>query len=176
MNRRNSDRKKQGTRRPRGEARESGNRLGVSRGAARDAEGKRHHDKGGSRDPTGEVRRSRAETRGSGNEACEAMGHACDSTGEAREPGVKAGDPPAGAHTILDTVGLLCPAPIMKAAQGIKELQCGQILEIISDDPGIEVDMPAWCRSTGNELLRIEKRGLEFHVLVRKGSASCPDV
>jgi tRNA 2-thiouridine synthesizing protein A len=96
--------------------------------------------------------------------------------GEARGSRADTGDPSMDARATLDTVGLLCPAPIMKAAQRIQELQSGQILEIISDDPGIEVDMPAWCRSTGNELLRIEKRGLQLHVLVRKGGSSCPDV
>jgi TusA-related sulfurtransferase len=69
----------------------------------------------------------------------------------------------------LDTVGLLCPAPIMKTAEKLLELRQGQILEIISDDPGIEVDMPAWCRATGNALLAVERRGNQFHALVRKG-------
>jgi TusA-related sulfurtransferase len=69
----------------------------------------------------------------------------------------------------LDTVGLLCPAPIMKTAEKLLELEEGQTLEIISDDPGIEADLPAWCRSTGHTLIGIERRGNEFHALVRKG-------
>jgi tRNA 2-thiouridine synthesizing protein A len=69
----------------------------------------------------------------------------------------------------LDTVGLLCPAPIMKTAEKLLELAIGQMLEVISDDPGIETDMPAWCRSTGNEFLGIERRGDHYHALIRKG-------
>jgi tRNA 2-thiouridine synthesizing protein A len=73
------------------------------------------------------------------------------------------------ADITLDTVGLLCPAPIMRTAEKLKELQIGQVLEVISDDPGIEADMPDWCRSTGNDFLGIEKRGRQFHALLRKG-------
>jgi TusA-related sulfurtransferase len=71
----------------------------------------------------------------------------------------------------LDTVGLFCPAPIMKTAEKIQELQTGQVLEVISDDPGIEADMPAWCKSTGNDFLGMERRGAHFHALVRKGGS-----
>ena len=75
----------------------------------------------------------------------------------------------AKADSILDTVGLLCPAPIMKTAEKLLDLEEGQILEIISDDPGIEADLPDWCRSTGHTVVGIERRGNEFHALVRKG-------
>jgi tRNA 2-thiouridine synthesizing protein A len=69
---------------------------------------------------------------------------------------------------VLDTVGLLCPAPIMKTADGMARLDPGQVLEVISDDPGVEVDMPAWCKSTGNELLDLRRSGGEFHILIRR--------
>ena len=49
----------------------------------------------------------------------------------------------------LDTVGLLCPAPIIKTAEKMNELEAGQVLEVLSDDPGVELDMPAWCSGTG---------------------------
>lgn len=73
-------------------------------------------------------------------------------------------------HATLDTVGLLCPAPIMKTAERMDALEAGQVLELISDDPGVEVDMPAWCRSTGHEFLGIERRGHEIRVLIRKAA------
>jgi len=57
----------------------------------------------------------------------------------------------------LDCFGLLCPMPIVKTAQAVKKLKKGKILEVIADDPGIEKDMPAWCESTGNKCLGIEK-------------------
>jgi len=69
---------------------------------------------------------------------------------------------------ILDCVGLACPMPIFKASTKIKEMQPGQVLEVQSDDDGIEMDMPAWCRRTGNEFLGIVRNGEEYHSFVKK--------
>ena len=57
----------------------------------------------------------------------------------------------------LDCVGLYCPVPIIKTTQKLKELKAGEILEINADDEGILKDMPAWCKTTGNEYLGEEK-------------------
>jgi tRNA 2-thiouridine synthesizing protein A len=72
------------------------------------------------------------------------------------------------ANKTLDCVGLYCPMPIVKTAQQLKDLEQGEILEVIADDKGIKSDMPAWCHKTGNELLSIEEKDGEFHVFVRK--------
>lgn len=69
---------------------------------------------------------------------------------------------------VLDCVGLACPMPIFKTANKIREMQPGQVLEIQSDDDGIEKDMPAWCNKTGNEFLGIIKAKDEYRVFVRK--------
>jgi tRNA 2-thiouridine synthesizing protein A len=69
---------------------------------------------------------------------------------------------------ILDCVGLACPLPIFKASNKIKEMQTGQVLEVQSDDDGIEMDMPAWCRRTDNEYLGQIKENGEYRVYVRK--------
>jgi tRNA 2-thiouridine synthesizing protein A len=71
------------------------------------------------------------------------------------------------ADQTLDCVGLYCPMPIVRTAQQIKKMKPGEILEVISDDKGIRVDMPAWCRITGNEFLGIEENG-EIKVYVKK--------
>jgi len=70
----------------------------------------------------------------------------------------------------LDCVGLYCPMPIVKTSQKIKELKKGEVLEVIADDKGIKQDMPAWCKSTGNEFLGIEDQGGEIKVYVKKQS------
>ena len=72
------------------------------------------------------------------------------------------------ADAILDTLGLYCPMPIVKTAKKIKDLKIGQVLKVISDDEGIKEDMPAWCKRTGNEFLRIEEGEGEYRVYVRK--------
>jgi TusA-related sulfurtransferase len=72
------------------------------------------------------------------------------------------------ADTTIDCTGLYCPMPIVKTAQKIKELETGQVLEVIADDKGIKKDMPAWCKATGNECLGMEEEGAEIKVYVRK--------
>jgi len=69
---------------------------------------------------------------------------------------------------VLDTVGLACPVPIFKTSNKIKEMAPGQVLEVQSDDDGIEMDMPAWCRRTGHEYLGLKKENGEYHVYVRR--------
>lgn len=73
------------------------------------------------------------------------------------------------AEVTIDCVGLYCPMPIAYTAQKIKEIQPGQILEVLADDEGIKSDMPAWCQATGNEFLGLEEEGGEYRVYVRKG-------
>ncbi|MEX0788039.1 MAG: sulfurtransferase TusA family protein [Anaerolineales bacterium] len=69
---------------------------------------------------------------------------------------------------VLDLKGLLCPMPIVRMAKAMKEIEIGQILEATATDPGVMADVPAWARSTGHELVSLEKRGREFHFLVRR--------
>jgi tRNA 2-thiouridine synthesizing protein A len=59
----------------------------------------------------------------------------------------------------LDTRGLSCPMPILKTAMKIKELEPGQVLEVLGDDPGTEEDLPAWCEQTGHGFLGMERAG-----------------
>lgn len=72
------------------------------------------------------------------------------------------------ADVTLDCVGLYCPMPIYQTAKKIKELKPGQVLEVLADDEGIKADMPAWCRTTGNELLGIEEDAEGYKAYVRK--------
>ena len=68
----------------------------------------------------------------------------------------------------LDCMGLYCPMPIVKTAQKLKELKPGEILEVVADDKGIKQDMPAWCKTTGNELVGIEEEKGQYKAYVRK--------
>ena len=54
---------------------------------------------------------------------------------------------------VLDCTGLLCPIPVIKASQAIKEVEVGQILHMIATDPGAPPDMDAWARQTGHEIV-----------------------
>jgi tRNA 2-thiouridine synthesizing protein A len=58
--------------------------------------------------------------------------------------------------------------PVVKTSKAIKELQSGQILKMISTDPGSPPDMEAWSRQTGNELLRSIAEGGKFIFYLKK--------
>lgn len=72
------------------------------------------------------------------------------------------------ADEVLDCYGLLCPMPIIQTAKKIKELEIGQVLEVVSTDTGIKEDMPAWCRQTGQEYLGLEEDGEIYKIYVKK--------
>jgi len=76
--------------------------------------------------------------------------------------------PSMEADATFDTFGLLCPMPIIKTAQKMKELEVGEVLEVLATDPGIREDMSARCRATGNDYLGLEESEGEYRVYVRK--------
>ncbi len=57
------------------------------------------------------------------------------------------------ADDVLDTSGMLCPIPVIKTAKAIKQIGVGQVLKLISTDPGAVPDMDAWAKQTGHEML-----------------------
>ena len=65
----------------------------------------------------------------------------------------------------LDCSGMLCPLPVVKTSQAIKTIEVGQVLKMISTDPGAPPDMEAWSRQTGHEILESteEDGGYIFH-------------
>ena len=68
----------------------------------------------------------------------------------------------------LDCYGLFCPMPIIKTAEKLKEMNRGEILEVISTDEGIEKDILAWCEMTGNKFVGIERENDIIKVYIRK--------
>ena len=69
----------------------------------------------------------------------------------------------------IDTSGLNCPLPILKAKKALTELQAGQLLKVVATDAGSLRDFAAFAKQTGNELVGQETVGNEFvHVLKRR--------
>lgn len=69
----------------------------------------------------------------------------------------------------LDTRGLNCPLPILKAKKALSEMTSGQVLRVVSTDPGSKRDFSAFAKQTGNELLEQSSEGTDFiHVLKRR--------
>ena len=72
------------------------------------------------------------------------------------------------ADQVLDCTGMACPLPVVKTSQAVKKMDLGQVLELLATDPGVEPDMKAWSRRTGNELIGITSTDGVFHVLIRR--------
>ncbi len=72
------------------------------------------------------------------------------------------------ANVTLNLQGLLCPLPIVKLSQAIKQLEIGQVLEASATDPGVLIDVPAWARTTGNEMLKTQKEGKVIRFWVKR--------
>lgn len=75
----------------------------------------------------------------------------------------------------LDVCGLQCPGPISQLRSAVESIEKGQAVEIVSTDAGFAADVPAWCRSTGNECVGVEKiAGGKFKATVKKvGKVAC---
>jgi TusA-related sulfurtransferase len=73
------------------------------------------------------------------------------------------------AHKELDTRGLNCPLPILKAKKALAEMQSGEVLKVVATDPGSTRDFQAFARQTGNELLEQSTVADEFIHYLRRG-------
>jgi TusA-related sulfurtransferase len=69
---------------------------------------------------------------------------------------------------IIDAKGLFCPAPIIKVAEAIRNIDRGMVVEIISDDAAIQHDMPAWCKSTGHIIQSMNEAGGVYRYCIVK--------
>ena len=68
----------------------------------------------------------------------------------------------------IDCTGLFCPMPIVKTREALKQMTVGQLLEMLSDDPGSEPDMRSWAQLSGHELVGVSRNGAIYRFLVRK--------
>ncbi|MDQ2778410.1 MAG: sulfurtransferase TusA family protein [Pseudomonadota bacterium] len=69
----------------------------------------------------------------------------------------------------IDTRGLNCPLPILKAKKALADMVSGELLKVVSTDPGSVRDFQAFARQTGNELVEQQTGGADFiHVLRRR--------
>lgn len=69
----------------------------------------------------------------------------------------------------IDTRGLNCPLPILKAKKALADMVTGQTLKVVSTDAGSVRDFQAFAKQTGNELIDQQTVGEEFiHVMRRR--------
>lgn len=74
-------------------------------------------------------------------------------------------------ETLLDTKGLSCPLPILKAKKTLNGLPPGALLRVLASDPVTLRDFPAFCRQTGHQLLEsAEPEAGVYGFLIKKAS------
>ncbi|MDZ4237208.1 MAG: sulfurtransferase TusA family protein [Hydrogenophaga sp.] len=72
-------------------------------------------------------------------------------------------------HKEIDTRGLNCPLPILKAKKALADMASGQLLKVLATDSGSLRDFQAFAKQTGNELVEQQTVGTEYiHVLRRR--------
>ena len=69
----------------------------------------------------------------------------------------------------LDTSGMNCPLPVLKARKALSEMSVGQRLHLIVTDPGAKKDIAAFCKMTGNPLIDTNEQEGKIHFFLEKG-------
>lgn len=73
-----------------------------------------------------------------------------------------------GAELTIDAAGRACPVPILELAKAIRLLSIGESVALIATDPAFVRDVEAWCESTGNQLLSLQRERGTYVAHVRK--------
>lgn len=69
----------------------------------------------------------------------------------------------------LDTLGLRCPEPVMLTRKTIRQMQDGEVLLIIADDPATTRDIPSFCAFMDHQLIQSETTEKPYRYWVKKG-------
>ena len=70
----------------------------------------------------------------------------------------------------LNARGLLCPLPVIRTQDRVKDLPAGTVLDVFATDPGTLHDIPAWCRVHGHTVVETSESDDEIRVRLRVGS------
>ena len=68
----------------------------------------------------------------------------------------------------IDTRGMHCPLPILKAKKALADMASGEVLKVVSTDPGSVRDFQAFAQQTGNALVAQSTHADEFVHLLRR--------
>ena len=69
----------------------------------------------------------------------------------------------------LDTCGLLCPLPVLRARKRLMALPPGALLAVLADDPAAAVDLPHFCEEAGHRLIGQSRDGTVRRFLIERG-------
>ncbi|MFW9823596.1 MAG: sulfurtransferase TusA family protein [Candidatus Thorarchaeota archaeon] len=68
----------------------------------------------------------------------------------------------------LDYTGLRCPMPVLKTKKELKNINSGEVIEVIADDVGAKKDIPAMLNKTGNELVELREDNGNLVFVIKK--------
>ncbi len=69
----------------------------------------------------------------------------------------------------LDAQGLRCPEPVMMVRKTIRNMQDGETLLVLADDPSTTRDIPSFCRFMDHQLIQAQTDQLPYQYMIRKG-------
>lgn len=69
----------------------------------------------------------------------------------------------------IDCGGMYCPHPVMEVAKKMRQLQAGEVVELLATDPTAKHVVPDWCQKTGNTLLSTEEKDKVIKFYIQKG-------
>ena len=69
---------------------------------------------------------------------------------------------------IVDSLGKACPVPVIDLAKAIEDVEVGERVVVLADDPGAKVDIPVWCRMKRHELVATEEDAQGWRFTVRR--------
>ncbi|HQU15350.1 MAG: hypothetical protein B7Z66_08370 [Chromatiales bacterium 21-64-14] len=69
---------------------------------------------------------------------------------------------------VVDATGSFCPGPLMELIGQLKEMEVGDVLELLSSDKGSAADVPEWVNKVGHEMVGTEEKDGVWHIRVRK--------
>jgi tRNA 2-thiouridine synthesizing protein A len=68
----------------------------------------------------------------------------------------------------LDCLGLYCPEPVYRTRMELDDMEVGETLEVLADDPAAETDIRALMKNLGQEILSVTNEGTTVRILIKK--------
>ncbi|KZX53348.1 tRNA 2-thiouridine(34) synthase TusA [Halioglobus sp. HI00S01] len=69
---------------------------------------------------------------------------------------------------ILDASGLFCPEPVMLLHNQVRDMQVGEVVQVLATDPSTQRDIPKFCTFLGHELLQQDEQDGQYRYWLRK--------
>jgi tRNA 2-thiouridine synthesizing protein A len=68
----------------------------------------------------------------------------------------------------IDVSGYNCPIPLLRTKKALSGMAPGQVLRVVSTDPGSEIDFRVYTERTGHALLAFEERNGAYVFFIEK--------